>query len=890
MIKKILTLVLAVSMLVMPVAAAGLTDIAGNAYEKEITFLNAIGIVEGRSGSEYAPDEALTRAEMVTIVLRLLNIEGAQPTTFVDAKDHWASNAIGTAASMGIVNGVNATHFSPDGKLTYPQAVKMLVCALGYDVQAQALGGYPSGYLAKASQLGILDGTSDKGDVNRAQMAKLVANAVEVNVAVRTGFGDDLTFTEKGTLLKENLRIHKITAKITGNEVSSVAGPTAKAGYVVLGETTPMLVGTTDAASRLGEEVTVYARLEDDEYTILHMVAKKDTKVVTLDADDLTTSSTTTKICYIEDGMKEEIPVAAGAAWFVNGVKKTADAGDLAIDMGTVELVVDGDTATTVRIKSYKTLIVDTVRPDNYTITFKNGVAESTATLVLDPAAFKSIDFKSADGKEMKLDALVEWDVLSVSQSATSIEIIKNGKKVNGKVSEMSTEVVNIDGTDYTVPTEVVIDGTTYDVAPCVARGIASGEIGAIGIDTEAAFLLDFAGNIVGFDGEAYRDFKYAWLVGAAPAKGMDGKPQVKIFTEDGEMKVFALADDFTLDTIPTAEISVSTTPALYSDGAIAGQLVTFTANGEEIKTMETREIVASKITGHEKYNSALYYLTAPYNCFGFKYLVRENTKLFVVPETYTKDEDYKTVDALSIQQRAFLPNLCIYDIDEYCVTGAMVAVGASSNTYERPGVVMGVGQALDAEGEPANTINIVSYDGEKTILLAEDVTFRFNEDTLTTETTDGVTFTADMLKKGDMIWYSDPNEQGRVGAIHVAFRAQTPLDASSCYSDATLTGTAKRDTDMYQADCFAFGEITAIKDGAAVLKTQLKTLYNRTTREYEFEDHLVPLSLTGCLSFYAFDSAKGEIKAISEKEIYAGDMLLSYRQNLSQAMIIVYR
>ena len=889
MLKKILTLVLAVSMLVMPAAAAGLTDIAGNAYEKEITLLNDLGIVEGRSGGVYAPDEALTRAEMVTIVLRLLNVEGTQQATFADAKDHWASSAIGTAAAMGIVNGVNATHFDPDGKLLYPQAVKMLVCALGYDVQAQALGGYPSGYLAKASQLGILNGTADKGEVNRAQMAKLVANAVEVNIAVRTGFGDDLSFTEKGTLLKENLRIHKISGKITGNETASIAGPTARAGYVVVNETTPMLVGTTDAASRLGEEVTVYARLENDEYTILHLQSKNNTEVITIDAADLTTDSTTTKICYIVDGMKEEVPVAAGAAWFVNGDKKAADVADLAIDMGTVELVVSGDTANTVRIKSYKTLIVDTVRPDNYTITFKNGVAEAKPTLVLDPAAFKSIDFRSADGKEMKIDALVEWDVLSVAQGTNSIEIIKNGKKVNGKVSEMSTEVVTIDGTPYTVPTEVIIDGTAYEVAPCVARGIASGEIGAIGIDTEAAFLLDFAGKIVGFDGEAYRDFLYGWLVGAAPAKGMDGKPQVKIFTENEEMKVFALAENFTLDTIPTAEISATATPALYSGDALINQLITFTANGDEIKTMETKEIISSKIQGHEKYDSKMFYLAAPYNCFGFKYLVRENTKLFVVPETYTKDEDYKMVDALSIQQRAYLPNVNVYDVDEYCITGALVAVGASSNSYDKVGIIMGVGQALDAEGLPANTLNLYSYSGEETILLDDAVSIRFNEDTLTTEPTDGVALTLENLKLGDVIWYSAPNAQNRVVALHVALRGQTPKDGFSGYSDDTITGAAS--TDMYQSDCFTFGEVTAVKDGAAVVKHYLRTKHlGGGVYTWADEPNYTPMILDGGQPTYVYDSAENEIKEISYKEIYEGDMILSYRNNLVQSMVIVYR
>ena len=56
---------------------------------------------------------------------------------------------------VGVTGGIGNGMFGPEDPVTYEQAVKMIVSALGYDLVANNKGGYPTGYLAVASSEGI---------------------------------------------------------------------------------------------------------------------------------------------------------------------------------------------------------------------------------------------------------------------------------------------------------------------------------------------------------------------------------------------------------------------------------------------------------------------------------------------------------------------------------------------------------------------------------------------------------------------------------------------------------------------------------------------------------------------------------------------------------------
>ena len=80
------------------------------------------------------------------------------------------------------------SQFDPDAGVTYAEAIKMIIVALGYEEQALAKGGYPDGYVAVADELGILE-NADSARIDphfnemkaaRGDIACMLVNAMEL--------------------------------------------------------------------------------------------------------------------------------------------------------------------------------------------------------------------------------------------------------------------------------------------------------------------------------------------------------------------------------------------------------------------------------------------------------------------------------------------------------------------------------------------------------------------------------------------------------------------------------------------------------------------------------------------------------------------------------------
>lgn len=100
-----------------------------------IDYLHLMGIIDGKSETEFAPNDLLTREEAASIIIRL--IRKLHPNTvatemyfaFGDSDDisDWATNAIQTICNMGIMKGVGDNKFAPKDNYTTEQAVATLV-------------------------------------------------------------------------------------------------------------------------------------------------------------------------------------------------------------------------------------------------------------------------------------------------------------------------------------------------------------------------------------------------------------------------------------------------------------------------------------------------------------------------------------------------------------------------------------------------------------------------------------------------------------------------------------------------------------------------------------------------------------------------------------------
>jgi len=170
---------------------------AGQAYYFDL--LGTLGIIRGDSGigGPARPSQPVTRAEFAVMMMRLLSLDPdlslpeTQPRTFTDSEliPTWAMQAVSTCTALDIVHGVpdssGGYSFCPAEIVSGAEALAMLLRALGND--RDITGGWPSGYVYRAFETGLLSGDVSEGDwrflkpltpLTRAQTAYLLHNAL----------------------------------------------------------------------------------------------------------------------------------------------------------------------------------------------------------------------------------------------------------------------------------------------------------------------------------------------------------------------------------------------------------------------------------------------------------------------------------------------------------------------------------------------------------------------------------------------------------------------------------------------------------------------------------------------------------------------------------------
>ena len=100
----------------------------------KIIRLNAMGIINGKSETEFAPNDLLTREEAAVILNRMVNKTVPVPVTemyfaFDDevSISAWASDSIQIMCNMGVMNGVGDNKFAPKETYTTEQAIATIV-------------------------------------------------------------------------------------------------------------------------------------------------------------------------------------------------------------------------------------------------------------------------------------------------------------------------------------------------------------------------------------------------------------------------------------------------------------------------------------------------------------------------------------------------------------------------------------------------------------------------------------------------------------------------------------------------------------------------------------------------------------------------------------------
>ena len=521
------------------------SDVVGTVYEEAATTLGALGVMIGDDTGLFRPEDAVTRAEFSKIAVHILGLEDTAKTSqgiskFPDVPtDHWANGYINVATSQKIIVGDDTGYFRPDDKISYREAVTILVRALGYEYVANTNGGYPTGYLVVGADTGITKKTASLGTdlCKRGTTAQMTYNSLTINLMEPTGYtqGENVTYqvTDK-TLLENKLGIVKNTGIVTGNSVTKLTGTSSlNKNQVEIDSKEIFYVGSSNADRYLGYNVTYYVKEEDngDKTVILAQkdTAKNDELIINVDELSQEIKEDSTSIFYRpdEDSKETELELETEKKVIYNDKYSQKLKNPTT---GTVK-VLDTDRNgkyDVVFIDEYVNYIVDDTSTASKKIYDKNG--KTALDLNTDTNKKLAVTIENKDGEAVKFEDIKEWDVISVFKNEDYLRLVVTGEYVEGTIDEKATD-----------SHKVVIEGKEYHVASDL-------DFDLLTLDLEGVFYLDMNGDIAAFNAEYKKGSNYGYLINAGLDGSLESTLSIKFFNENGESETLKAAEKIKID------------------------------------------------------------------------------------------------------------------------------------------------------------------------------------------------------------------------------------------------------------------------------------------------------------------------------------------------------
>ena len=220
-----------------------------------------------------ATADKITRSAFVTMAVRMsgvnMNLYAGEivdyPFTDVSASAV-EYPYIKAAYDMGLVSGNGSGIFGGNDQVTLHQAAKILVTLLGYKEKAEALGGYPYGYMNVANEKDLFDNMADldaAAPLSADAARELILNALESTFVSLSSIGADTKYDESDNMyMSKMLGIYKITGVLEQNEYTSVYGKSSLGENEIQIGSVVLNAGDTNAADLIGCYVDCYFKEE----------------------------------------------------------------------------------------------------------------------------------------------------------------------------------------------------------------------------------------------------------------------------------------------------------------------------------------------------------------------------------------------------------------------------------------------------------------------------------------------------------------------------------------------------------------------------------------------------------------------------------------------------
>ena len=514
--KKVLSFVLVLSMILGSFGMAFATDYAGSDYEDAITMLTTLGVVEGYTDGTFKPEKVVTRAEAATMIIKAMDLQdyAVGKAAFTDMEGHWANPFVAYAVSLGFVKGNTDGTFAPDAAVTSDQMITMLVQALGYEAQ-YLVGGYPGAFVNQAKTLGMLEGVkSGSQGATRGEVAQLIYNTLDCEF-VRYDKDGNLNAVSRGddndTMMKRLVEGATVVTKVVSGAETGLNMKEYQGAYAEL------------VVNEDGDVVAI------DEIKSVFLTGKMNSKGKFV-ADEVEYTTPATVQYKLTSG------ALTGAAMFING--KTTD--------GNITLNTTNTVTIAAKVSGKTIKEIYSVADWNATATFQwteddaEMLAENDKLSETYQATFKPDDNGEIDTDEFVLVGAASLADIKEDAIVTFYEANGNVVKVEVSTKTVKGTVEGFKVVDFV--SKAAIGGTYYDVV-----GNVDGDaVTALG--DEGTFFFNYAGEIVAK--EAVSDPTYYALVtkvAGSDASGIydsESTFKIKLLTAEGKEVIYTITDE----------------------------------------------------------------------------------------------------------------------------------------------------------------------------------------------------------------------------------------------------------------------------------------------------------------------------------------------------------
>ncbi len=836
-------------------------DIAGKECERAVTILKYLGLIDGYSDTEFAPENPITRAEFCKMAVKFLGLTTSGVThTFSDVpKSHWAAEYISVMAAQGYINGVGDGRFEPETEITLNQAVKIMVSMLGYTPEAQANGGYPAGYNKIGARLEMYKNISATGDeaLTRGDAAVLFKNSSEAELMYQTGYGNNNIYSYDGsTVLNIYHGIYTVKGIVTDIGARSIIGSgNVSEGKISVGGT-EYFIKDFNPEKLLGLNSTLYIKYEKDSNEGTLIYAYSDDEPIKIEYNNFLDYDGRSLSYIDERGAEKKVNLDANTRIVYNGryAARAGTADSIDFDCGYMYLINNssGSGVDIIMIEDY----------DTYFVTADSRLGHSLYDKFKGSVSFSYDDAKEIEviknGKRIEYDeelTIGENNIVQIAKSADNsvVKIYISGRYIEGAVSQAYDDKYLVDGEWYTSSEYFKNSGQDID----------------IGTD-EITIYLDINGNIVVSD-VGSNEFSYGYIQACAESGAFLDEVKMRIITESGAAEEYIANDKTALNGKKSETKKIS---------ELQRQLIRYKIRPSDNKISDIETAFQNSGGDFSKNTFSLDYTSdnamfrgGDLNTFNGVYQMDNSTIVFRIPKDETEVSDYRVggKDILSVDLNY---KINVFDVDENYILGAVVVyddgsadegVGYSANVMVVSDVKTSVDDGkfiLSAEGFVNGSETEITFEEDG----ADDYTGGWN---IAGKGRSTVFDGGDIIRTGDVIqYYTDGSGKcTRVRFLYLAGRDEFFEKNGGDYGVLS--------DENYYSELY-------VGVGTVKLKTVSKIMYSAS-------DTGEPLRTlpTSSAAVYIYNSENKTVKPSEMSEISYGDKIF-VRMNYSKASEIL--